>query len=100
MLQVSTAHLRESEPKPDGSYRAVTILNRSPHGLMVWAGELKTASSDVGPDEVSPGDYAKREAVSFMAWQDSLEYFAGREYEPLVVELMRRYAGRLTDRKS
>ena len=87
MMRVSTADLRESEALTDGSFRAVTVLNRSPHGIMIWAGELHPASADVGAEEVSTADYVKREAVSFMAWPDAVEYFEGREYERLVVQL-------------
>lgn len=99
MMRVSTAHLREPGPQPDGTYRAVTILNRSPHGIMVWAGKLYATSADIGAEEISPGDYAKREAVSFMAWNDAIEYFKEREYESLINELMRQTSRKLSDRQ-
>ncbi len=97
MMRVSTAHLRESEPLPDGSFRAVTVMNRSPHGVMVWAGALHPNSADVGPEDVSPSNYIKRETVSFMAWTDVVEYFEGREYELLVAQLMRETSRKRSD---
>lgn len=97
MMRVSTAHLREPEPQDDGTYRAVTILNRSPHGIMVWAGKLHATSAEVGSEDVSPNDYATREAISFMAWVDAVDYFKGREYESLLNELMRETSRKLSD---
>ncbi len=95
MMRVPVAHLCSDTPNEDGTWTAVTILNRAPHGIMVWAGRLGADASFVSAEDVAPRDYMRRESVSFMAWPDALEYFKGREVEPLLRELMWRTSRRL-----
>ncbi len=61
---------------------------------MVWTGRLHPESVDVTAENVSPRDYAEREAVSFMSWSHVMEYFEGRDVIPLIEGLLAVAKGR------
>lgn len=88
MAPLSTAHTCSPEPLQDGTYLAVTVIDRGKHGITVWAGRLHPLAFDVEADEVSDRDYIERETVNFMAWSDVLEYFEDRPVLPLLVEVL------------
>lgn len=87
MLRKGTLHAREGEALADGSYRAVTLFNSPPHGVMVWAGRIGLRARDKTADEIELEDYLAAEKVSFCQWQDVWEYFADREYANLIAQL-------------
>ena len=87
MLRKGTLHAREPEALEDGTYRAVTLFNRPPHGVMVWAGRMHAQSKDRVAADIELGDYVAAEKVSFSHWQDVWVYFAKREYDELIAQL-------------
>jgi hypothetical protein len=89
MLRKGTLQAREPVAGADGTYLAVTLLNRPPHGVMAWAGRMHARAIEKAPGEVTLGDYNMAEKVSFCRWQDVWDYFAGRQYAELVGQLRR-----------
>ncbi len=89
MLKVDVVHLRAEQPLADGTYLAVTMLSRGEHGVMVWAGHLDPSAAGASAEDISLHDYVKREAVSFMAMTDALDYFEGRPVFDLVQRVIR-----------
>ncbi|MFZ1390135.1 MAG: hypothetical protein WAS23_00955 [Dokdonella sp.] len=87
MLRKGTLHIRDPDAASDGTYLAVTMINRPPHGVMVWAGRLYADAKDKPGAQIEQGDYASVEKVSFSVWSDVWEYFAGRHYAPLLTSL-------------
>ena len=87
MLRKGTLHAREPEAMHDGKFKAVTLINKPPHGVMVWAGSLYPSAKDKSATDIDVGDYASSEKVSFCQWSDVWEYFASREYAALVSQL-------------
>lgn len=87
MLRKGSLHARETEPLPDGRYRAVTLVNRPPHGVMAWAGIINARAADKGVAHIEIGDYEQVEKVSFCQWADVWEYFADRQYDEILVRL-------------
>ncbi len=71
----------------DGTFRAVTLINKPPHGVMVWAGKLYSSARDKNAVDIEIGDYQVSEKVSFSRWQDIWAYFEGREYAGLIAQL-------------
>ncbi len=88
MMSVNSAHARESQPLGDGTWRALTLINRGEHGVLVWAGRLRADALRLEADDVVSTDYVQRETVSFMSWDDAIDYFRGREFEPLLAEAL------------
>lgn len=97
MLRKGTLHVREPQALENGTFRAVTLINRPPHGVMAWAGNLHPSAIDKPAADIELIDYAAAEKVSFSHWKDVWEYFAPREYASLVeqlrVEVDRLYPG-------
>ena len=87
MLRKGRLHAREPEAMIDGTFRAVTLINKPPHGVMVWAGRLNPAAEDKRAEDIEVGDYQASEKVSFGQWSDVWDYFRSREYAGLVSEL-------------
>lgn len=87
MLRKGTLHARQSEPTEGGGFIAVTIINRPPHGVMVWAGKIFPTAKDKSASEIALVDYETAEKVSFSHWDDVWEYFKAREYAELVAQL-------------
>jgi hypothetical protein len=83
----SILHAREAVPFADGSYLAVTLMNRPPHGIMAWAGALSPGAADKQGAEIEVGDYKHVEKVSFCQWADVWDYFEGRQYDALLARL-------------
>ena len=67
-MRKGTLHAREPHALEDGSYLAVTLINRPPHGVMAWAGRLLPAAIDKPAAEIDLGDYVVSEKVSFSTW--------------------------------
>ncbi len=87
MLRKGRLHVREPDALNDGTFRAVTLINKPPHGVMVWAGRLYAVAGDKNAEDIEIGDYQASEKVSFCQWADVWEYFASREYAALVSDL-------------
>lgn len=87
MLRKGTLHAREAEPLEDGSFYSMTLINKPPHGVMVWAGKLRASARDKSASEIGVTDYQAAEKVSFSKWADIWEYFATREYAELAARL-------------
>ena len=87
MLRKGTLHAREPEALEDGTFLAVTLSNRPPHGVMAWAGKLRASAKEKTAAEIDASDYESTEKVSFSSWADVWEYFAEREYADLVALL-------------
>ena len=87
MLRKGTLHVREPQALENGTYRAVTLINRPPHGVMAWAGNVYPTAIDKAAADIELSDYAVAEKVSFSQWQDVWEYFAPREYAHLIEQL-------------
>jgi hypothetical protein len=87
MLRKGSLIARASQPRGDGSYAAVTLHNRPPYGIMAWAGFLQCRAIDKPAEDITLADYNQVEKVSFCRWSDVWEYFAQREYAPLVQRL-------------
>ena len=92
MLWKGTLHACEPNALEDGSYLAVTLINRPPHGVMAWAGRLLPAAIDKPAIEIDVSDYVASEKVSFSTWHDVWEYFAPREYATLTDRLRAKVA--------
>lgn len=90
MMHTRRAHEREPAPSPDGSYRAVTLINRGPLGIVVWAGALAPPAADKADEDIEAADYHSRMAVSFMSWRDVLDYFQASPFAPLIERAMAR----------
>ena len=87
MLRKGTLHAREPEALMDGSFRAVTLSNAPPYGVMAWAGRLRSSAKEKAAAEIDVSDFESAEKVSFCRWADVWEYFAEREYADLVARL-------------
>ena len=87
MLRKGTLYARETQAGEDGSFLAVTLINRPPHGVMAWAGRVEPRAKDKTAAEIELGDYLAAEKVSFSQWRDVWEYFAQREYADLIAQL-------------
>ena len=87
MLRKGSLLERDPQPRDDGSVLAVSLHNRPPHGIMVWAGHLLPHALGKGPDDILLTDFSQVEKVSFCLWNDVWEYFAHREYASLVQHL-------------
>lgn len=87
MLRKGSLHAREPGLRADGTYLAVTLINRPPHGIMAWAGRLHPTAAAKAAADIGIGDYKSAEKVSFCRWQDVWEYFAEREYAKLIARL-------------
>lgn len=87
MLRKGTLHAYEPEALEDGTYRAVTLINRPPHGVMVWAGKIAPTAIGKSAADILLSDYMEAEKVSFSQWPDVWEYFAPREYASLTQTL-------------
>lgn len=89
MPRKGTLHAREADAGVDGTHLAMTLLDRPPHGVMAWAGQLRARAADKAAGEIIQDDYRVAEKVSFCRWQDVWDYFAGRQYAGLAAELRR-----------
>ena len=87
MLRKGSLHARDAEPLADGSYLAVTLINRPPHGVMAWAGTLSKEAVSKEASNIEIGDYDQVEKVSFSQWVDVWDYFAGRQYDAILARL-------------
>ena len=87
MLRKGSLHMRENVALADGTYRAVTMMNAPPHGILVWAGRLHASAIAKESANIVATDYAVRETVSFCMWNHVWSYFHDREYADLVKNL-------------
>lgn len=87
MLRKGTLHAREPEAMEDGTFIAVTLINKPPYGVMAWAGNLLAAAKDKSAAEIEASEYMSSEKVSFSQWADVWEYFSKREYSSLTDRL-------------
>ena len=87
MLRKGSLHMRENAALDDGTYRAVTMMNAPPHGILVWAGRLHANAIAKESADIVATDYAVRETVSFCMWNHVWSYFCDREYAVLVKSL-------------
>lgn len=87
MLRKGSLIERDPQPRDDGSVLAVTLHNRPPYGIMAWAGHLLPHAGDKTADDIRLSDFGQVEKVSFCLWNDVWEYFADREFAPLVQRL-------------
>lgn len=87
MLRKGTLHARDPEPTGDGTFRAVTLINSPPHGVMAWAGNLYESAKDKRAADIELNDYQSSEKVSFSQWSDVWDYFSSREYATLISRL-------------
>ena len=87
MLREGALIACDSQPREDGSVFAVVLHNRPPYGIMAWAGYLQAQAVDKPAGDVSQADFSQVEKVSFCLWGDVWEYFADRDFAPLVQRL-------------
>ncbi|HQV71864.1 MAG: hypothetical protein IPH43_07820 [Xanthomonadales bacterium] len=87
MLRKGTLHARDAQALEDGSFYSMTLINKPPHGVMVWAGKLRATAREKSASEIDVSDYHAAEKVSFSKWADVWEYFANREYAELAARL-------------
>ncbi|SFN16582.1 hypothetical protein [Dokdonella immobilis] len=92
MVGTGSLIARDSQPRADGSVLAVLLHERPPYGFMAWAGYLLAEAIDKAADDITLADYGQVEKVSFCRWDDVWEYFADREYAPLV-QILREQVG-------
>lgn len=93
MSRHSFLHANAPNASEDGTRLAVTLIDRAPRGVMVWAGRLCARAARKRAHQISPADYTTLEKVSFRDWDDVWEYFASREYAPLLRRLRERQDG-------
>jgi hypothetical protein len=79
-------HLRDDDPQEDGSFRAVTLFDKAPNGVLVWAGYECQGRNAESRDGLHPG-FVVTERVSFMFWDDVWAYFREREYARLIAKV-------------
>ena len=87
MLRKGSLHAHDPQPLADGTYLAVTLINRPPHGVLAWAGTMYPNAVDKSVADIVISDYEQVEKVSFSKWTDVWDYFAGRQYERVLSQL-------------
>lgn len=83
-----TLHAVSQLDDESGGRTAVTIQNRPGKDVLVWARLLMPSALAKSAAEIEPGDYVRRQIVSFSCWPDVCAHYGGYpQFAPLFEHL-------------
>lgn len=90
MFRYGPLHAIDGDVDALGRARAITIFRQSEHGVLVIAGRLHETSAAKPGAQITRMDYCSGQRVSFGDWRSIWGYFAGSEFEPLLMTIRAR----------